>query len=129
MIAKTIFGIQTESSGGVDPASAKVRNNVKNRMNTNERRNPTAICSPVGMGAVIYFSRGTFRVTKGDLIRLILIGGIVSLHWLAFFGSARVSNVSVSLVGFATNSLWAALLEPWFNKKKQQEQKDIRFTG
>lgn len=75
-----------------------------------------SIFAAAGMGAVIYFSRGTFHVTKGDLIRLLAIGGIVSLHWLAFFGSARVSNVSVSLVGFATNSLWAALLEPWFNK-------------
>ncbi len=76
-----------------------------------------SIFAAAGMGAVIYFSRGTFRVTRGDLIRLFFIGGIVSLHWLAFFGSARVSNVSVSLVGFATNSLWAALLEPWFNRK------------
>lgn len=75
-----------------------------------------SIFAAAGMAAVIYFSRGTFRVTKGDLIRLLAIGGIVSLHWLAFFGSGRVSNVSVSLVGFATNSLWAALLEPWFNK-------------
>ena len=51
-------------------------------------------------------------------MRLLAIGAIVSVHWLAFFGSARVSNVSVSLVGFATNSLWAALLEPWFNKSQ-----------
>lgn len=77
-----------------------------------------SIFATLGMGAVIYFSKGTFNVTKGDLIKLIAIGGIVALHWIAFFGSARVSNVSVSLVGFATNSLWAALLEPWFNRTK-----------
>ena len=77
-----------------------------------------SIFATLGMGAVIYFSKGTFTVTKGDLIKLFAIGGIVALHWIAFFGSARVSNVSVSLVGFATNSLWAALLEPWFNRTK-----------
>lgn len=77
-----------------------------------------SIFAALGMGAVIYFSRGTFKVTRGDLWRLLAIGGIVSLHWIAFFGSARVSNVSVSLVGFATNSLWAALLEPWFNRTR-----------
>src|SRR5688500_4085757 len=71
-----------------------------------------------GMGAVIYFTKGTFKVASRDLYRLLAIGAIVSLHWIAFFGSARVSNVSVSLVGFATNSLWAALLEPWFNKTR-----------
>ena len=58
------------------------------------------------------------RVTFVELNKLILIGFIVALHWVAFFGSARVANVSVSLVGFATNSLWAALLEPWFNRNR-----------
>jgi drug/metabolite transporter (DMT)-like permease len=72
----------------------------------------------VGMAGVIVFSKGTFKVDTRDFVKLILIGFIVSLHWLAFFGSARVANVSVSLIGFATNSLWAALLEPWFNKTK-----------
>ena len=76
-----------------------------------------SILAAAGMGAVIYFTRGNFKVSRADLIRLIAIGAIVSLHWIAFFGSARASNVSVSLVGFATNSLWAAMLEPWFNKK------------
>ena len=74
-----------------------------------------SIFAALGMGIVIYFTRGKFKVTTIDLWKLIGIGAIVAIHWIAFFGSARVSNVSVSLVGFATNSLWAALLEPWFN--------------
>ncbi len=77
-----------------------------------------AIFASFGMGAVIWFSNGTFKVDRQDLVRLLLVGVIVALHWLAFFGAARVANVSVSLVGFATNSLWAALLEPWFKKTK-----------
>jgi drug/metabolite transporter (DMT)-like permease len=75
-----------------------------------------SIFAAAGMGLVILFTRGSFTVSRKDLINLILIGFIVAVHWLAFFGSARVANVSVSLVGFATNSLWAALLDPWFNK-------------
>ncbi|MBT1702716.1 DMT family transporter [Chryseosolibacter indicus] len=74
-----------------------------------------------GMGLVIYYSKGIFKVTGNQLIKLLLIGSVVALHWIAFFGSARVSNVSVSLVGFATNSLWAAILEPWFNKTKMKK--------
>jgi drug/metabolite transporter (DMT)-like permease len=62
--------------------------------------------------------RESFRITPKQFLQLILIGLIVALHWVAFFGSARVANVSVSLVGFATNSLWAALLEPWFNRSR-----------
>lgn len=77
-----------------------------------------SIFAALGMGSVIWFTRGSFRVSRQDFAYLFLIGLIVALHWLAFFGSARVSNVSVSLVGFATNSLWAAVLEPLFNKTR-----------
>lgn len=77
-----------------------------------------AILAVLGMGIVILITKGSFRITRIQLIRLFLIGLIVAVHWMAFFGSARVSNVSVSLVGFATNSLWAALLEPLFNRTR-----------
>lgn len=75
-----------------------------------------SILAAAGMGIVIFFTRGNFKVSRNDRLKLFAIGFIVAFHWIAFFGSARVSNVSVSLVGFATNSLWAALLEPMFNK-------------
>jgi drug/metabolite transporter (DMT)-like permease len=76
------------------------------------------ILATAGIGLVIVLTRGTFRVTPAQLFRLFLIGAIVAIHWIAFFGSARISNVSVSLVGFATNSLWAALLEPVFTRTR-----------
>jgi drug/metabolite transporter (DMT)-like permease len=75
-----------------------------------------SLLAAIGMGAVIFFTRGQFKVARADLLKLFGIGFIVAFHWIVFFGSARVSNVSVSLVGFATNSLWASLLDPWFNK-------------
>lgn len=77
-----------------------------------------AILAALGMGLVIMATRRSFRVSRNDLGKLFFIGFIVAVHWIAFFGSARVSNVSVSLVGFATNSLWTAILEPWFNKSR-----------
>lgn len=77
-----------------------------------------SLLAAAGMGAVIYFTRGRFSVGRTELYRLLAIGGLVAVHWISFFGSARLSNVSVSLVGFATNSLWAALLEPWFKREQ-----------
>jgi drug/metabolite transporter (DMT)-like permease len=71
-----------------------------------------------GMGILIIMTRGTFRVTKSDFIRIILTGFIVGIHWLAFFASARIANVSVSLVGFATGSLWTAFLDPLAKRQK-----------
>lgn len=75
-----------------------------------------AIISAAGLAIVMRIMGVSFHVTQQQLIRLILIGFIVGFHWVAFFGSARVSNVSVSLIGFATNSLWTALLDPVFNR-------------
>jgi drug/metabolite transporter (DMT)-like permease len=77
-----------------------------------------AILAAAGMAIVIALTKGRLNIPKVEIVRLLLIGVIVAVHWISFFGSARISNVSVSLVGFATNSLWAALLEPWFNQKR-----------
>jgi drug/metabolite transporter (DMT)-like permease len=65
-----------------------------------------------GMGALILLAKGTFKVSRMDLLKIVLTGFIVGTHWLTFFISGRVANVSVSLVGFATASLWTAILEP-----------------
>jgi drug/metabolite transporter (DMT)-like permease len=78
------------------------------------------LLAAAGMGAVILMTRGTFTVSKSDFIKISLTGFIVAIHWLTFFGSGRVSNPSTSLVGFATCSFWAALIEPIAKRKKIQ---------
>ncbi len=74
------------------------------------------LLSAIGIAIVMFFVKETFHVSLRQFITLIFIGFIVAIHWLAFFESGRISNVSVSLVGFATNSLWTALLDPLFNR-------------
>lgn len=76
------------------------------------------LLAALGMGAVIIIARGTFKVETVDLIKLLATGFIVALHWLTFFASGRISNPSTSLVGFATCSFWAALIEPLAKGKK-----------
>lgn len=76
-----------------------------------------SLLSAIGITIVMLIVRDRFHVTTKQLVNLFLIGGIVGLHWVAFFEAGRVSNVSVSLVGFATNSLWTAILDPLFQKR------------
>lgn len=78
------------------------------------------LLAATGMAVLILIVRGTFVVSKSDFIKIILTGFIVAIHWLTFFGSGRVSNPSTSLVGFATCSFWAALIEPIAKRKKIQ---------
>jgi len=78
------------------------------------------LLAAAGAGVLILMTRGTFAVSKSDLIKILLTGIIVAVHWLTFFGSGRISNPSTSLVGFATCSFWAALFEPLAKRKKIQ---------
>ena len=50
--------------------------------------------------------------------RLMGIGCIVGLHWLAFYGAVKVGNASVTLLAMATSSFFTSLLEPWIMKER-----------
>lgn len=69
----------------------------------------------LGLWAVLYFRHPTPLVpppTPADRWALLATGGIIAVHWLAFFWAARLANASVCLAGMATSSLWASVLEP-----------------
>lgn len=68
---------------------------------------------------VIIKVRGTgFNLGYQAMGYLLLAGVLVASHWITFFWSARVANVSVSLAGFATVALWTSILEPILLKEK-----------
>ncbi|MBL7847406.1 MAG: DMT family transporter [Cyclobacteriaceae bacterium] len=71
-----------------------------------------------GMALFLLLTGRSFRVSGSNLTTLLLTGIIVGFHWLTFFLSGRIANVSVSLVGFATASFWTAILEPLFNRTR-----------
>jgi len=77
------------------------------------------LLAAMGMAALIFFTKRSLVLpSTKDFWKLLLTGLIVAMHWLTFFGSGRVSNPSVSLVGFATCSFWAAFIEPIAKRKK-----------
>jgi drug/metabolite transporter (DMT)-like permease len=49
---------------------------------------------------------------------LLFVGAVMGVHWLCFFGSARLSNVSVCLVTFSTTSFFTSILGPFITRKK-----------
>ena len=52
------------------------------------------------------------RIDRRDMWRIFGIGGIAALHWVAFYGSIKYSNVSVGLLCFSAIGFFTALLEP-----------------
>lgn len=72
------------------------------------------------LGFLLWTGRGLFGDGMNTTSRQLATGILVAIHWILFFLSARISNVSVSLVGMATCSLWTALMEPFYTKKRIQ---------
>ena len=70
------------------------------------------------LGVYIYFKSNSLRVSQKHFIQIIGIGCIVAAHWLLFFESIKVSNVSVAVVCMGTSCLFSSILEPLIIKRK-----------
>ena len=60
----------------------------------------------------------SIKVSKNLLIKLVGIGSVMAFHWLFFFQSIKVSNVSIALSCLSLSTLFAALIEPLVYKRK-----------
>lgn len=68
----------------------------------------------------IYFliTRQSLSVSVRDLLKYLLTGAVVGGHWIFFFEAIKVSTVSVTLVCLSSVTLFTALLEPLFFKRR-----------
>ena len=57
-------------------------------------------------------------IAKRRLWAILGTGSLIAVHWWLFFLAARVGNVSSCLAGIATGSVWTALLEPVFDRRR-----------
>ena len=77
------------------------------------------LLSSGGLLVIILISRRSFRFRRGaNYLVTLSTGALIAFHWILFFLSARVSNVSICLAGMATCSLWTSLIEPLAYRKK-----------
>ncbi len=74
----------------------------------------------VSIAVAVYFVHKTSWPSRSQLIKLFGVGLIIALHWITFFGSIKVSNVSIALACLSSSSLFTAILEPLIYRKKIQ---------
>jgi drug/metabolite transporter (DMT)-like permease len=72
----------------------------------------------ITVASYLLLTRTSIRLPKEDIFRLIGIGAIIAFHWFCFYNAINVSNVSVTLVAFATGTLFTSIIEPIFYKRK-----------
>ncbi len=60
----------------------------------------------------------SLQISKKLFLQLAAIGGFMGFHWLCFFHSIKVSNVSIALSCLSLSTLFASILEPIVFKRK-----------
>lgn len=76
------------------------------------------LLASLGLAGVLLFRQQGIGVNAADRWRLLGTGALIAIHWLAFFGAARLANASVCLAGMATGSIWTSLLEPLLLRRR-----------
>jgi drug/metabolite transporter (DMT)-like permease len=60
----------------------------------------------------------SIKLPTKDILKLVGVGTIIAFHWFCFYNAINISNVSVTLVAFATGTLFTSIVEPIFYKRK-----------
>jgi len=64
------------------------------------------------------FKKKSLKTTKKGLLKFLLSGIIIALHWVAFFSAIKIANVSIALIAMSTGALFTSLIEPLFFKRR-----------
>ena len=72
----------------------------------------------VVLAAMLYFKQEFKKISWRDLLRMAAVGGIITFHWVTFYGSIKYGNISVALVCLSAAGFFSALIEPFVFKKK-----------
>ncbi len=70
------------------------------------------------MAIILFWRKQWVPVETKDLKRLTLVGCLMALHWVAFYGSIKLANASIALICLSTASIFTTLSESWAYKKK-----------
>jgi len=77
----------------------------------------SALASLGAVAWVLAVQRIPVLPPRRGLLAMLGVGVVIGLHWMCFFGSIQLSNVSVALAGFATTSLFTSFTEAWFERR------------
>jgi drug/metabolite transporter (DMT)-like permease len=68
---------------------------------------------------VLRFAQKEFeRIPVKDALKIGGVGMLVALHWVAFYGSIKIANVSIALTCMAAGGVFTAIGEPLAFRKK-----------
>jgi len=76
------------------------------------------LMTAIFMAAILFYRRQWVKIAPRDMVQLIIVGCLMGLHWIGFYGAIKFANVSIALVCLSTASVFTSLLDPLVNKGK-----------
>ena len=58
------------------------------------------------------------KISLIAMVKFIIGGILIAVHWIFFFLAIKIANVSIALVAMSTGALFASLIEPFFFKRR-----------
>jgi len=78
----------------------------------------TALASIIMLIWLTTTRRAPMKLSRHHTLKALGVGVILGLHWITFFGSIQLANISVCLAGMASTSFFTSLTEPLINRRR-----------
>lgn len=80
------------------------------------------LLTAIFMALILSYRKQWVPVERRDMRQLAIVGILMGLHWVAFYGSIKFANISIALVCLSTASIFTSLLDPLVNGGKHDLQ-------
>ena len=67
---------------------------------------------------IFFYDINKFKLKKPIVIKILICGVLIALHWITFFYAIKISNVSITVSMMSSAAFLTSLIEPLFFKKK-----------
>jgi drug/metabolite transporter (DMT)-like permease len=78
------------------------------------------LMTAVIMAAILFYRRQWIAIARKDVLQLTLVGCLMALHWVAFYGAIKLANASIALICLSTASIFTTLIDALIHKKKPE---------
>jgi len=80
------------------------------------------------MAVILFYRKQWVPVQKRDMRQLALVGGLMALHWVAFYGAIKLANASIALICLSTASIFTTVIDALLHRKKA-DRKELAIGG
>lgn len=76
------------------------------------------IIAAAGLALAAWWMRRTLSPRTPELAMYVLTGVLITGHWITFYGAIKISTASIAAACLSTSTVFTALLEPlWFKRR------------